>query len=534
LVAGGLIYSVSEIAVTQSSATVVKKITWSRGKGKIEDIAMCANGKDAWITSIGPGSLDDLNLYKMTGVDTASPKLTGDHVFFGDNDDFAGEGKGLNGGNGLPAGMGPRGYPGVSVDSSCQFAYVPSFFLDSVVKVDMTVGAAKTAASAQSSDGTVSQNDGTIVWPANYIADHTNSLGDSVIADALRTIPRPVDARLNSDESKVVVSSSKDATVYVLDAATGNILAKIPTGGVGTGSLAVFNTLGLSFNGASIDGANGASFNIGGFDLKYSWTQDGKPVGAVKNGFVIYSMTLNAKADGSWHLSTKDGKSFSQIDEDSPSGANGVHFELQGVKNPVGSYTWTKDGKALGAAQILTTLAVDLDATANAPRAAAIESSRDVACVDLSSNKIAGAVTANPIGGLGINPFMGLASSDGSRLYVSNQGSNSVTVLDGIGCGKSVVATIAVGTAPRHLALSSDNRFLYVANSLDNTVSVIDTGSLKVVNTIQVAAKGEPAPVGELAVSNDNHFLYAFWEGGFKGSPGAAQIWVFDVSGLYK
>lgn len=412
LVAAGLIYSVSEMAISQSSVSLATKIGWGRGQGKIEGMTMCANGTDAWIASIGPGALDDLFLFKLTGVNTASPKLTGDTVFFGDNDDFVGEGKGFESaflpgpGSGLPAGMGPRGYPGVSVDLSCRYAYVPSFFLDSVVKVDMLVGAAKTAASAESSDGTVSANDGTILWPANYAIDHLNSLGDSLLADALRTMPRPVDARLNTPaETKVIVSSSKEGAVYILDSATGDTLAKIPTGGVGSGSIVV--------------------------------------------------------SGNAW--------------------------------------------------------------------AGVVESSRDVACIDLSTNKL-----VNKITGLGINPFMAVAGSDGSTIYVSNQGSKTVSVLSGSGCNKSVAATIDVGHAPRHLALSPDNRFLYVSNSLDNTVSVIDTGSLSVVETIGVGGQGQPAPVGEIAVTNDNRYLYVFWEGGIKGPPGKFEIWVFDVSGLYK
>ncbi|MFJ4131681.1 hypothetical protein [Pseudomonas cyclaminis] len=51
-----------------------------------------------------------------------------------------------------------------------------------------------------------------------------------------------------------------------------------------------------------------------------------------------------------------------------------------------------------------------------------------------------------------------------------------------------VEGAIAVGNTPNHLALSSDNSRLYVANFGSNTVSVIDTATRKVIHTISLAA----------------------------------------------
>ncbi|GEM_PF-2269920 len=370
LVVGGLTAGMFQSAATQGRVSLVASISgsefvWIFAPVKIEDILMCVDGTTAWAVGIGPGPFDDMLLFKITGIGSGNPSV--------DPDSFIEFPDAFLGGD-YPAGMGPRGFPGMAVDITCSFAYVPNFFLDSVVKIDLETKA--------------------IVWPAGYNAE---------TAGELRTISAPVDVQLNSPADDRVFVSSADGALYTLDAATGAQLSVVETGGIGPGSVV---TAGNSY------------------------------------AFVV-------------------------------------------------------------------------------------QNSQDVACVDLGSGKV------TTIGGLGTNPFMAVASSDKTALYVSNQGSNTVTVLSGLGCNKRVVAEIAVGNAPRHLALSSDDRYLYVSNSLDNTVSVIDTRSLRVVETVRVADLGEPAPVGVVSVSPDNRYLFAFWEGGPKGTPGTFEIRVFDVSGLY-
>jgi YVTN family beta-propeller protein len=404
LVAAGLVFGAAQMAVTKAGASLVKNLDQTWGKYKLESIVMCANGTEAVAAAIGPGSLDDLKLFKLTGVNTASPKVkAGSTVLFGDNDDF-GPGPGVGGGTGIPAGMGPRGFPGISVSLDCNTVYVPNFFLDSVVKVDMQTGA---AATASNDAGSVLQDDGTIAWPASFEASFTAVDGSTTIPDSLRTIPQPVDAELNSTGEDRLIVSSQAGDVYVLDSATGAVMKKVSTGGVGPRSLIV-------------------------------------------NG-------------NSW--------------------------------------------------------------------AAAVQNNGTLACIDLSTYKVA------TISGLGNHPFMGVRSNDAETVYVSNQGSNSVTVLQGSGCSGAgpltATTNIPVGNAPRYLALSPDNRFLYVSNATDNTVSVIDTGSLSVVSTISIAAPGEQAPAGLVAVSNNNQYLYVLWEGAIKSGPGKFRLEVYDVSGLY-
>ncbi|MGB8030258.1 MAG: beta-propeller fold lactonase family protein [Terracidiphilus sp.] len=103
-------------------------------------------------------------------------------------------------------------------------------------------------------------------------------------------------------------------------------------------------------------------------------------------------------------------------------------------------------------------------------------------------------------------PFGVAIAPDGSRLYVSLGGSESVLAIDVprllqfvhsrprpasgsfaqdlSASGNYVIARIPVGHNPRGLALSSDGRRLFVANRLDDTLSVVDTRTLRVATTI--------------------------------------------------
>lgn len=507
LIVGGLIgVGMSQIAVTQDRVTQVAAIsgddfTWIFAPVKIEDIVMCENGTEAWAVGIGPGPFDDMLLFKITGVDTDSPSVDPDS-FIEFPDPF------LDGT--FPAGMGPRGYPGMAIDSSCSYTYVPNFFLDSVAKIDLSAKE--------------------LVWPAGYSADNV---------DEFRTIPSPVDVQLTEDETRLIVSNSSTSQVTILDAETGNTIKTISSRGIGPGGIATFDTFGLALNGeAAPKGADGVSITLldsfgqapSYYDVQYTWTADGESISDAQVAYFAQTIEVGVKADGGLSLTIYALGDQRPIQAESPAGANGLHVEVQNVAAPVAmTVDWTKAGTSLEGAQMSAT-AFDVGVTTS-PRAAVVQNSQDLACVDLEANQLD--EFAPTISGLGTNPFMVVASHDSSRLYVSNQGSNTVSVLEGLGCEKSVIAEIPVGNAPRHMALSPDNKFLYVSNSIDNTVSVIDTGSLSVVETIQVVAKGEPAPVGMVAINKTGQYLYVFWEGGPKGTPGTFEIRVFDVSGLY-
>jgi YVTN family beta-propeller protein len=77
-----------------------------------------------------------------------------------------------------------------------------------------------------------------------------------------------------------------------------------------------------------------------------------------------------------------------------------------------------------------------------------------------------------------------LASSTGDGFaYVTNQGSNTVSVIDET---NTVTGTIPVGTAPVGVAVTPDGAFAYVTNQNSNTVSAIATATNTVTATVPV------------------------------------------------
>jgi YVTN family beta-propeller protein len=89
--------------------------------------------------------------------------------------------------------------------------------------------------------------------------------------------------------------------------------------------------------------------------------------------------------------------------------------------------------------------------------------------------------------GVGPLPFGVAVLPDGSRVYVTNQGDNSVSVIS-VAEGKTL-ATITVGRFPLGIAVAPDGKRVYVANSRDVTLSVIDTSTNTLLSSIRVGAR---------------------------------------------
>ncbi len=83
---------------------------------------------------------------------------------------------------------------------------------------------------------------------------------------------------------------------------------------------------------------------------------------------------------------------------------------------------------------------------------------------------------------VGINPYEMTISADGTKAYVPNGGSNTVSVVDT--ATHTITATINVGATPFGLALSPDGSKMYVSNANDDTLSVINTTTNAVTATI--------------------------------------------------
>jgi YVTN family beta-propeller protein len=104
---------------------------------------------------------------------------------------------------------------------------------------------------------------------------------------------------------------------------------------------------------------------------------------------------------------------------------------------------------------------------------------------------------------LGTNPSVIITDRNFNRLYISNTGSNTVSVLDANSATLPALhAPIAVGTAPVALSVTPDGTSVYVANTGSGFVSVINGNSFNV--TTLTPDTTDPSPrVQSVTVSKD-------------------------------
>jgi YVTN family beta-propeller protein len=98
---------------------------------------------------------------------------------------------------------------------------------------------------------------------------------------------------------------------------------------------------------------------------------------------------------------------------------------------------------------------------------------------------------------------------DGTRLYVTNTGDSTVSVVDTT--SNTVTTTVAVGGIPFWLAITPNGTRAYVANGADATISVIDTENNTVIATI--AGGNFNVPFG-VAITPDGRRVYVTNSGG--------------------
>ena len=98
--------------------------------------------------------------------------------------------------------------------------------------------------------------------------------------------------------------------------------------------------------------------------------------------------------------------------------------------------------------------------------------------------------------------FLLLSNALASTLFVTNEKSNSVSVVDTN--TDQVVKTITVGKTPHAISITPNRRFAYTGNRGDNTISVIDLESMNVVKNISL-----PHTIMNLEVSPDGRYVSA-------------------------
>ncbi len=85
---------------------------------------------------------------------------------------------------------------------------------------------------------------------------------------------------------------------------------------------------------------------------------------------------------------------------------------------------------------------------------------------------------------VGDGPVSVALSPDGSRAYVANEGSGTVSVVNTVMA--TVSATIEVGGTPRDIALTPDGNLAYVATSGEDRAVVIDTAADEVLTSVML------------------------------------------------
>ncbi len=107
------------------------------------------------------------------------------------------------------------------------------------------------------------------------------------------------------------------------------------------------------------------------------------------------------------------------------------------------------------------------------------EEARQIAGYDPATQRVAWTFETGQQG-----THMVLASREGSKLFTTNMGSNSVSIIERGASGEWTQKLVSVGAGPEGLDLSPDGRELWAAHTRDGGISVIDPATAKVVHTI--------------------------------------------------
>jgi len=374
-------YFVVPPSTAQSSAELKATLNpgrWIWGflpRWQVEDIAVCPmRPSEAWGVGIGPGSFDDLRLFHITGIGTDKPSivLADDIVFL---DEFI-EIPPL-----FPAGMGPRGTPGLDVDNDCKFAYVTNFFLDTVAKIDLAPADQLPDRGSIDSSGVC-----TVGKPGDGVPTDPDN---PTIEDCDRVVwltsvaPTAVDAQLTDfDNRLLVVASSKSNLVTVLDANSGRKVAEVPSGGQGPTSIAV---VGSAF--AFV--LNFASSNLSCIDF------------TDPRGIRVYNVTGGAQIHGYQVVTDTQGRVYvSNTSSDSVTVFEGSGCEVRAIAQiPVGD----------GPRHMALSTNERFLYVSNAIRASETDNAKIVSVIDTTSLKVVNTITVAgpdepaPLGGLAIS-----------------------------------------------------------------------------------------------------------------------------------
>ena len=103
---------------------------------------------------------------------------------------------------------------------------------------------------------------------------------------------------------------------------------------------------------------------------------------------------------------------------------------------------------------------------------------------------------------MGTNPYGITISPDGTKAYVVNKGSNSVSIINTSTYAVTTI-TSGVGSAPTGVAISPNGTTLWVTNYSSGTVSIFNTSTNALITTVTVGTN----PYG-ISFSSDGNTVY--------------------------
>jgi YVTN family beta-propeller protein len=103
-----------------------------------------------------------------------------------------------------------------------------------------------------------------------------------------------------------------------------------------------------------------------------------------------------------------------------------------------------------------------------------------------------------------IAPSSIIYNTANNYIYVTNMGSNTVSVINGT--TNTIVANIPVGLGPNGIAYNQNNGDVYVANSINGTISIVDGLENTVVRTVPLGTGSNPNGIS-YDVNNDRLFV---------------------------
>jgi YVTN family beta-propeller protein len=278
-------------------------------------------------------------------------------------------------------------------------------------------------------------------FPYTYVANtgsNTVSVIDGKTDRVVATIPvgsQPHGIIVSNTLGKVYVTNSGSNSVSVIDGKTNEVVASIPVGSNPEGLCQMFQN-GTSAGTAAITTTiyviNTASNSISAIDGKTNKVVATIPVGSQPHGIIV-SNTLGkvyVTNSGSNSVSVIDGKTNKVV-----------------AKIPVGS---NPHRLALFMSTVYVTNS----------------GSNSVSVIDGKTDRVVATIPVDPLP-------RGIVVDSSSFAYTTNKVASSVSVIDGK--TDRVVATIPVGRIPNDVVASSSYSFnkIYITNSGSNSVSII-------------------------------------------------------------